>query len=100
MLPRAEMVHWFFGAGILFVGLCLLCEAIVGTEVWRMRPWRAYLWPGLAFGLGGLLWPGMAFFTNSAIHMYAPGSWAEGLMLARGVAPSPPPGPPPVRPGR
>ncbi len=84
MQPRAEMVHWFFGAGILFVGLCLLCEAIVGTEVWRLRPWRAYLWPGLAFALGVLLWPVMAFSTNSAIHMYAHGSWAEVLMLAGG----------------
>jgi hypothetical protein len=84
MQPRAEMVHWFFGAGILFVGLCLLCEAIVGTEVWRLRPWRAYLWPGLAFALGVFLWPVMAFFTNSAIHMYAHGSWAEVLMLAGG----------------
>jgi hypothetical protein len=84
MQPRAEMVHWLFGAGILFVGLCLLCEAIVGTQVWRMRPWRAYLWPGLAFALGVFLWPVMAFFTNSAIHMYAHGSWAEVLMLAGG----------------
>jgi hypothetical protein len=84
MQPRAEIVHWFFGAGILFVGLCLLCEAIVGTEVWRLRPWRAYLWPGLAFALGVLLWPVMAFFTNSAIHMYAHGTWAEVLMLAGG----------------
>jgi hypothetical protein len=84
MQPRAEMVHWLFGAGILFVGLCLLCEAIVGTEVWRTRPWRAYLWPGLAFALGVLLWPVMAFFTNSAIHMYAHGSWAEVVMLAGG----------------
>ena len=84
MQPRAEMVHWLFGAGILFVGLCLLCEAIVGTEVWRMRPWRAYLWPGLAFALGVFLWPVMAFFTTSAIHMYAHGSWAEVLMLAGG----------------
>ena len=84
MQPRAEMVHWLFGAGILFVGLCLLCEAIVGTEVWRMRPWRAYLWPGLAFAFGVLLWPVMAFFTNSAIHMYAHGSWAEVMMLAGG----------------
>jgi hypothetical protein len=84
MLPRAEMVHWFFGAGILFVGLCLLCEAIVGTEVWRMRRWRAYLWPGTAFALGLLLWPVMAFFTNSAIHMNAHGSWAEVVMLAGG----------------
>ena len=85
MQPHAEMVHWFFGAGILFVGLCLLCEAIVGTEVWRRRTWRAYLWPGLAFTLGVLLWPVMAFYTNSAIHMYAHGSWAEVLMLAGGA---------------
>jgi hypothetical protein len=83
--PAAEMVHWFFAAGILLVGLCLLCEAIVGTEVWRMRRWRAYLWPSLAFALGILLWPVMAFFTNSAIHMYAHGSWAEVLMLAGGA---------------
>lgn len=84
MQPHAEMVHWFFGAGILFIGLCLLCEAIVGTEVWRMRAWRAYLWPGVAFALGVLLWPVMALYTNSAIHMYAHGSWAEVLMAAGG----------------
>ena len=85
MQPRAEMVHWFFAAGILFIGLCLLSEAIVGTEVWRMRPWRKYLWPGVAFTLGVFLWPVMALFTNSAIHMYAHGSWAEVLMLAGGA---------------
>ena len=85
MAPQAEMVHWAFAAGILLVGLCLLCEAIVGQEVWRMRKWRAYLWPGLAFGLGVALWPVMTFFTNSAIHMYAHGSWAEVLMLAGGA---------------
>ncbi len=85
MQPHAEMVHWAFAAGILFVGLCLLCEAIVGTRVWRMRAWRAYLWPSVAFGLGLLLWPVMAFFTNSSIHMYAHGSWAEVLMLAGGA---------------
>ena len=82
MKPHAEFVHWFFAAGILFVGLCLLCEAIVGREVWQMRPWRKYLWPGTAFAMGVLLWLVMAFFTNSAIHMYAHGSWAEVLMLA------------------
>ena len=84
MQPRAEMVHWAFAVGILFVALCLLCEAIVGREVWQMRRWRKYLWPGIAFGLGVLLWPVMAFYTNSAIHMYAHGSWAEVLMLAGG----------------
>ena len=85
MQPRAEMIHWAFGAMILFVGLCLLCEALVGQDVWRMRRWRAYLWPTLAFSLGVLLWPVMALFTNSAIHMYAHGSWAEVLMLAGGA---------------
>jgi hypothetical protein len=85
MLPHAEMVHWAFAAGILLVGLCLLSEAIVGREVWQMRPWRKYLWPGIAFGIGVLLWPVMAFFTNSSIHMYAHGSWAEVLMLAGGA---------------
>jgi hypothetical protein len=79
------MVHWAFAAGILLVGLCLLSEAIVGQEVWQMRPWRKYLWPGIAFGMGVLLWPVMAFFTNSSIHMYAHGSWAEVLMLAGGA---------------
>jgi hypothetical protein len=85
MQPHAEMVHWFFAAGILFLGLCLLCEAIVGSDVWRRRRWRAYLWPSIAFGLGVLLWPVMALYTNSAIHMYAHGSWAEVLMLAGGA---------------
>ena len=85
MLPHAEMIHWAFATGFLLVGLCLLCEAIVGQEVWRMRKWRAYLWPGLVFAIGVLLWPVMTFFTNSAIHMYAHGSWAEVRMLAGGA---------------
>src|SRR5437868_9747345 len=85
MLPHAEMVHWLFATGLLLLGLFLLCEAIVGTEVWQARRWRAYLWPGLAFAMGVLMWPVMTFFTNSAIHMYAHGSWAEVLMLAGGA---------------
>ena len=82
MQPRAEFVHWMFATGFLLLGLCLLAEAIVGTEVWRRRAWRAYLWPGLLFTMGVLMWPVMVFFTNSAIHMLAHGSWAEVLMLA------------------
>ena len=85
MQPPAEMVHWGFATGLLLLGLCLLSEAIVGTEVWRSRRWRAYLWPGLAFGMGVVMWPVLTFFTNSAIHMYAHGSWAEVLMLAGGA---------------
>ena len=46
-----------------------------------MRPWRVYLWPGIAFGLGILMWPVMTFYTNSAIHMVAHGVWAQALMV-------------------
>ena len=82
MQPPSEMVHWFFATGILMLGLILIAEAVVGEEVWRRRPWRAYLWPGIAFGLGVLMWPVMTFFTNSAIHMIAHGAWAQALMVA------------------
>ena len=85
MQPPAEHVHWLFATGFLILGLCLVVEAVVGTEVWRMRAWRAYLWPSIAFALGILLWPVMVFFTNSTIHMLAHGSWAEVLMLAGAI---------------
>jgi hypothetical protein len=79
------MVHWLFGMGVLLLGLLMLAEVIVGREVWARRHWRIYLWPGLAFGLGVLMWPVMAFFTNSAIHMVAHGSWAQALMAMGGA---------------
>jgi hypothetical protein len=85
MQPPAEHVHWLFATGFLLLGLCLVAEAVVGTEVWRRRAWRAYLWPGLAFGLGVLMWPVMTFFTNSTLHMLAHGAWAEVLMGAGAV---------------
>jgi hypothetical protein len=81
MQPPAEHVHWLFATGFLLLGLCLLAEAVVGTEVWRRRAWRAYLWPAIAFALGVLLWPVMVLYTNSAIHMIAHGAWAQVLML-------------------
>jgi hypothetical protein len=71
-----------FATGFVILGLCLLAETIVGTEVWCKRRWRAYLWPGVLFLMGILMWPVMTFFTNSMIHMVAHGSWAEVLMLA------------------
>ena len=82
MQPPAEFVHWMFATGFVLLGLCLLAQAIVGDEIWRRRPWRAYLWPGLAFLMGVLMWPVMVFFTNSTIHMLAHGSWAQVMMLA------------------
>jgi hypothetical protein len=85
LMPRAEMVHWWFAAGFLLLGLLLFAEAIVGREVWGRRRWRLYLWPGLLFLMGVLLWPVMALYTNSTIHMVAHGSWAQALMLAGGA---------------
>jgi hypothetical protein len=82
MEPPAEHVHWLFATGFLFLGLLLLARAIVGDEVWRLRAWRAYLWPSLLFSLGVLMWPVMVFFTNSTIHMIAHGAWAQTMMLA------------------
>jgi hypothetical protein len=54
----------------------------VGTEVWRRRAWRAYLFPGTFFLMGVLMWPVMTFFTSSTIHMLAHGAWAEAMMAA------------------
>jgi len=89
LMPRAEMVHWWFASGFLLLGLVLLAEGIVGREVWGRRRWRLYLWPGLLFLMGVLLWPVMTFYTNSTIHMVAHGSWAEVLMLAGAAASRP-----------
>jgi hypothetical protein len=82
MQPPAEHVHWMFATGFLILGLCLLAEAVVGTDIWVRRRWRAYLWPGTLFLMGVLMWPVMTFFTNSTIHMIAHGLWAQVLMVA------------------
>jgi hypothetical protein len=85
MQPRAEIVHWLFATGFLALGLCLFAEAVVGTEVWRRRRWRAYLWPTIAFCLGLFLWPVTVFFTSSTLHMLAHSLWAQFAMLAGAV---------------
>jgi hypothetical protein len=85
MMPRAEMVHWWFAGGFLMLGLLLLAHVVVGPDVWALRPWRRYLWPGLIFLMGVLMWPVMTFYTNSTIHMIAHGSWAQVLMLSGGA---------------
>jgi len=81
-MPHAEMVHWWFASGFLLLGLLAFAQIVAGDEVWALRPWRRYLWPGLTFLMGVLMWPVMTFYTNSTIHMIAHGSWAQVLMLA------------------
>ena len=81
LMPQAEFVHWWFATGFQMLVLVLHAEAVVVPEVWRKRAWRPYVWPSLCFAMGILMWPVMTFFTNSAIHMVAHGSWAEVLML-------------------
>jgi hypothetical protein len=83
--PVPEQVHWLFGAGFLLLGLCLISELIVGHELWARRLWRAYLLPGLLFGLGLMLWPLAVRSASSTIHLIAHSTWAAMVTLA-GVA--------------
>ncbi len=83
--PRAEIAHWTTAAIVLFVGLLLLAEAIVGPEAFRRRAWRAYAWPVLAVGGGVLLWLIAALSTFSTLHLIAHSLWAQAAMIAGGV---------------
>jgi hypothetical protein len=85
MVPRAEIAHWLAGSFALFLGLVLLSEVIVGTEVFRRRRWRAYLWPSLALGGGIGLWVIVAFSTFSTMHLLAHAVWAQVAMIAGAV---------------
>jgi len=85
MLPRAEIAHWLFGAGFLFLALVLLAEAIVGPDVFRRRSWRAYLWPSLLLFGGLWLWVITIFSTFSTLHLLAHGIWAQAATAAGAV---------------
>lgn len=82
MKPPSETVHWLFATGFLVLGLTMVAETLVGTEVWRRRSWRAYFLPVMIFLVGIALWPVMVFFTNSTMHMLAHGIWAQTMTLA------------------
>lgn len=85
MVPSAEIAHWTAAAVALLLGLLLLSELIVGTEVFRRRAWRAYLWPSLALGSGTFLWVITVFSTFSTIHLLAHAIWAQAAMIAGAV---------------
>ncbi|MGH3065665.1 MAG: hypothetical protein ACRDOF_05110, partial [Gaiellaceae bacterium] len=85
MIPRPESAHWLAGAFVLLLGLVLVSEVVVGTQVFRRRPWRAHLFPSLALGSGVGLLVITIFSTFSTMHLVAHALWAEAAMIAGGV---------------
>ena len=85
MVPRPEIAHWFAASVALLLGLILLSEVIVGSAVFRRRPWRAYLWPSIALGATVPLWAITIFSTFSTMHLVAHAVWAEAAMIAGAV---------------
>ena len=85
MVPRAEIAHWLAASVALFLALVLLSEVIVGSEVFRRRRWRAYLWPSLALVGGVLIWVIAVYSTFSTMHLVAHAVWAEAAMIAGAV---------------
>lgn len=85
MVPSAENAHWLAGAVVLLVGLVLLSEAIVGTETFRRRRWRAYFFPAAALASSIFLWIIVVFSTFSTLHLLAHAVWAQAAMIAGGV---------------
>lgn len=83
--PRPEIAHWLTASVMLFLGLVLLSEAIVGTEVFRRRMWRAMLFPVVAVVGSVMLWLIAALSTFSTMHLLAHGAWAQAAMIAGGV---------------
>ena len=85
MVPKAETAHWIAASIALLVGLLLIAEAIVGTEVFRRRAWRAYLFPILVVVSSVLLWVITIFSTFSTMHLLAHALWAQAALLAGAV---------------
>ena len=83
--PRPEIAHWLTAAVILFLGLVLLSEVIVGTDVFRRRAWRAQLFPVFAVVGSIFLWLIAALSSFSTMHLLAHSLWAQSAMIAGGV---------------
>jgi len=85
VIPRPETAHWIAGAIALLVGLLLIAEVLVGTEVFRRRAWRAYLFPAVVIGWSVLLWVITVFSTFSTMHLLAHSVWAQAALVAGAV---------------
>lgn len=85
MVPKAEVAHWVAASVALLVGLLLLAEVIVGTEVFGRRRWRASLFPAIVVSSSVLLWVITIFSTFSTMHVVAHAVWAQAALLAGAV---------------
>lgn len=85
MVPRPESAHWLAGAVALLVGLLLIAEVLVGTEVFRRRAWRAYLFPAIVIVSSVGLWVITILSTFSTMHLVAHAIWAQAALLAGAV---------------
>lgn len=85
MIPRPETAHWFAAAIALLIGLILVSELIVGTEVFRRRRWRAYLFPSVVVASSVGLWVITVFSTFSTMHLLAHAVWAQAALIAGAV---------------
>lgn len=85
MIPKAESAHWLAAAVALLIGLVLLAEAIVGRDVFRRRPWRAYLFPGVVIVSSVFLWVVTILSTFSTMHLLAHAVWAQAALVAGAV---------------
>jgi hypothetical protein len=85
VVPRAESAHWLAASVALLVGLLLISEAIVGTEVFRRRAWRAYLFPVVVVVSSVLLWVITVLSTFSTMHLLAHALWAQAALIAGAV---------------
>jgi hypothetical protein len=85
MVPRPESAHWLAGAVALLIGLLLIAELLVGTEVFRRRTWRAYLFPAVVVASSVFLWVVTILSTFSTMHLLAHAVWAQAALLAGAV---------------
>ena len=85
MVPRAESAHWLAAAVSLLIGLLLVAEVVVGTEVFRRRAWRAYLFPAVVVVSSVGLWVITIFSTFSTMHLLAHALWAQAALVAGAV---------------
>jgi hypothetical protein len=85
VVPRAESAHWLAAAVSLLIGLLLVAEIVVGTEVFRRRAWRAYLFPAVVVVSSVGLWVITIFSTFSTMHLLAHALWAQAALVAGAV---------------